>query len=160
MRIVARIVARGLAAFAVVALVAGCEAFKDLSAVATALDGRFHEPMNVNINNGSHLVITLINAPERELDDAGREAYAQEIAAFAKSRWPHPHALDDVTVAYSSVSRTGPLTITRGNGVYRWKIDDLPDAPADSARDSTRNTAVDTVSSGATAGSPATATRP
>ena len=136
MRAPTRMAVRSLAALLLATGAAGCEGLKDLSTVYTALDEHFHEPMNVNLNNGSHLVITLVNAPERELDDTGREAYARDIAAFAKSRWPHRGTLEDVTVAYSSQSRTGPLTVTRSNGVYRWKIAELPDAPADSAVDS------------------------
>lgn len=131
-----RIVARALVAAGLIALVGGCEGLKDVVTVATALNGKYHEPMNVNINNGSHLVITLVNAPERELDDARREDYARGIAAFAKSRWPHPGALTDITIAYSSQSSTGPLTITRGNGTYRWDVDQLPNVQADSATDS------------------------
>lgn len=115
-------------------VVTGCEMLKDASALYTALDQRFHEPMNVNINNGSHLVITLVNAPEDELDDAGREDYARQIAAFAKSKWPHPDQLDDITVAYSSVSKKGIVTYTNTSASYRWRLDELP-APA--ATDST-----------------------
>ena len=112
----------------------GCEAMKDVITVSSALDKRFHEPMNVNFNNGSHLVITLVNAPEHELDDAGREDYAREVAAFAKSRWPHPSELDDITVAYSSVSKKGVMTYTNTDASFRWRLDELP-APtaADSA---------------------------
>lgn len=119
------------AAIAILAaiVVTGCQALKDASALYTALDTRFHEPMNVNINNGSHLVITLVNAPEDELDDAAREDYAREIAAFAKSRWAHPDQLDDITVAYSSVSKKGIVTYTNTSASYRWRLDELP-APA------------------------------
>lgn len=114
-------------------VVSGCEALKDVSTVYTALDKRFHEPMNVNINNGSHLVITLVNAPEDELDDAGREDYARQVAAFAKSKWPHPGQLDDITVAYSSVSKKGIVTYTNTSASYRWRVDELPaPAPTDS----------------------------
>jgi hypothetical protein len=136
MHVPGRMATRALLALAFAVVTSGCEGLKDLSTVYTALGEHFHEPMNVNINNGSHLIITLVNAPESALDDAGREAYARDIAAFAKSRWPHPGALDDITVAYSSQSSTGPLTVTRSNGVYRWTVAQLPDAPADSARDS------------------------
>lgn len=118
-------------AIAILAAIAisGCETLKDASSLYTALDQRFHEPMNVNINNGSHLVITLVNAPEDELDDAGREDYARQIAAFAKSRWAHPDQLDDITVAYSSVSKKGIVTYTNTSASYRWRLDELQ-APA------------------------------
>ena len=106
--------------------VSGCEAMKDVMTVSTALNARFHEPMNINFNNGSHLVITLVNAPEHELDDAGREGYAREVAAFAKSRWPHPDQLDDITVAYSSVSKKGVVTYTNTDASFRWRLDELP----------------------------------
>ena len=108
----------------------GCEAMKDVMTVSTALGKRFHEPMNVNFNNGSHLVITLVNAPEHELDDAGREDYAREVAAFAKSQWPHPNELDDITVAYSSVSKKGVVTYTNTDASYHWRLDELPAAAA------------------------------
>jgi hypothetical protein len=110
-------------------VVSGCQGLKDVMALYTALDQRFHQPMNVNLNNDSHLVITLVNAPERELDDAGREDYAREIAAFARSRWPHRAQLDDITVAYSSVSKKGVVTYTSTTASYRWRLDELP-APA------------------------------
>ena len=114
--------------------VAGCDALKDVMTVSTALDERFHEPMNVNFNNGSHLVITLVNAPESELDSAGREDYARQVATFAKSRWPHPRQLDDITVAYTSVSKKSVVTFTNTTGSYRWRVDELPAlAPGDSA---------------------------
>lgn len=132
MRIGTGLPVRVLAALVLAASVAACDGLKDLSTVYTALGEHFHEPMNVNLNNGSHLVITLVNVPERELDDAGREAYAHDVAAFAKSHWPHPGTLDDITVAYSSQSSTGPLTITRSNGVFRWKTDQLATVAVDS----------------------------
>ncbi|MFL5561468.1 MAG: hypothetical protein ACJ79K_08345 [Gemmatimonadaceae bacterium] len=150
-----RLLTRALVAAAVIALAGGCEGMKDVMAEASALSDRFHEPMNININNGSHLVITLVNAPERELDDAGREGYAREIAAFAKSHWPHPDALTDITVAYSSQSSTGPLTITRGNGSYRWTADELPNV----SPDSTRDTGTGSVTRDSSAASARTATR-
>lgn len=104
---------------------AGCQQLKDVAAVYGALDEHFHRQMNVTINNNSHLVITVVNAPEHELDDAGREAYARDIAVYAKSRWPHPDALEDITVAYSTVNKTGPITFTNNDRSYRWSASKL-----------------------------------
>ena len=122
-------------ALAILAAIAigGCQSLKDVTTVYAALDKHFHEPMSVNINNGSHLLITLVNAPESALDDAAREDYAREIATFAKSQWPHPDQLDDISVAFSTVSKKGVVTFTNTSGSYRWRIDELQAPPADSA---------------------------
>ena len=142
-----RIRAAVMAIAAAIAL-AGCEAMKDVMTVSAALDKRFHEPMNINFNNGSHLVITLVNAPESELDEAGREDYARSVAAFAKSSWPHPSQLDDITVAYSSVSKKGIVTYTNTDASFRWRLDELPAPPA-----------ADTTRSRSDSAAPATANR-
>lgn len=122
------------AAVAAALALAACQGIKDMMGVMTALNEHYHLAMNVNLNNGSHLVITLVNAPQADWADIDREAFAHEVAAFAKSHYAHPDALDDITVAFQSKSGAGPVTFTRGGGSYRWKVAELDtvSAPRDS----------------------------
>ena len=110
-----------------------CDALKDVMALATALDTQYHVPMNVNINNGSHLVITVVNAPQAEWAEDDRKAFAHEVAAFAKGHYARSASLDDITVVFQSSKSTGPVTVTRGGDSYRWTAAELTGPPADSA---------------------------
>lgn len=105
----------GLAA-AVVA--GGCAELRDLNALSSALEQQYHASASVNLNNGSHLRITFQNVPTA--------AFAPEsVAMFAKGHYPHAEQLEDITIAFAQVTRTGPLTVTRTDAPSTFSVRDL-----------------------------------
>lgn len=68
------------------------------------------------------------NAPleAMKLDSAGRDTFARDVATFAKAHYPKAEVLDDISVAFASVSQTGPLTVTKPGAPYSFRPRDLP----------------------------------
>ena len=109
---------RGLQ-FAAIILATGCAALQDLNALSAALEQQYHTRPAVALNNGSHLRITFQNIP------AG--AFVPEsVATFAKAHYPRADSLEDITIAYTQVTSTGPLTVTRTEPPSTFVVRNLP----------------------------------
>ncbi len=112
----------GLLCFAMLA----CADLKAVMALAEALQTEYHMPVNVNINNGSHLTVTFPNdaMAQLKLADDDREKFARGVARFAVSHY-HGEAISDVQIAFQSVSSAGPITVTRSEAPFRFTADEL-----------------------------------
>lgn len=96
----------------------GCAELKDLTALSSALDEQYHVRASLNLHNGSHLRITFENVPT--------DAFAPEsVARFAKGRYHHAEQLEDITIAFAQVTRTGPLTVTRTAAPSTFSVRDI-----------------------------------
>lgn len=106
----------------------GCADLKDIMAVAGAVEKQYHMPVNVNLNNGSHLAITFQNASleSMKLDSTGADGFARNVASFAKAHYAKRAELEDVSVVFARVSSAGPLTVTRTDAPYVFKASELP----------------------------------
>jgi len=106
----------------------GCADLKDIMAVAGAVEKQYHMPVNVNLNNHSHLAITFQNASleSMKLDSTGVDGFARNVASFAKAHYAKRAELEDVSVVFARVSSTGPLTVTRTDAPYVFKASELP----------------------------------
>ena len=82
---------RGLLLGAVI-LAIGCAVFKDLNALSSALEQRYHTRPAVALNNWSHLRITFQNIPD------GMFA-PESVASFAKAHDPRTDSPEDITIA-------------------------------------------------------------
>jgi hypothetical protein len=92
---------------------------QDLNTLSDALEQQYHSRPAVTLNNGSHLRITFQNVP------AG--AFIPEsVATFAKAHYPHADSLSDITIAYTQVTTTGPLTVTRTDQPSTFLVRNLP----------------------------------
>jgi len=109
---------KGLLLGAVI-LAIGCAVFKDLYALSSALEQRYHTPAKVTLNNGSHLRITFENVPAGMFDP-------ESVATFAKAHYPRADSLEDITIAYAQVTRTGPVTVTRTDPPSTFLVRNLP----------------------------------
>jgi hypothetical protein len=114
-------------ALAILLTASACGDLKDIMAVSTAVQEHYHMPASINLNNGSHLAITFQNASVQslKLDSAGLDGFARGVAAFAKAHYAKAPQLEDVTVAFATVSSTGPLTVTRTEAPYRYRASEL-----------------------------------
>jgi hypothetical protein len=120
---------RPVIAVAAAAAVIGCSDFKAMFALSAALQKEYHVPANVNLNNRTHLSITLQNLPAGLLDgdDSSRQRFARELATFAKSHYAESSRLDDITIAFANVRGYGPVTVTRTDAPFSFRIRELPD---------------------------------
>ncbi len=115
-----------LLALALAAMVCGCGALKDVMTLASSLEQQYHRPVNVNIQNGSHLTITLQGGKEDAASDSATSAeLAHEVAAYAMHHYAHPESLEEITVAFASVSSAGPVTVTRTAAPYTFTAAEL-----------------------------------
>jgi hypothetical protein len=103
-----------------------------LQAVATAVSDRYRRPVNVTINNGSNLTVTFTNAFLGGDSAAARDTFAVSVARFARDHYPKPSSLNSVAVRFLAVHRRGSVTTTRAEQVYKWDIEDIPEASIDS----------------------------
>ena len=109
---------RQIVAVAAVVMAGGCAELKDLTALSSALEKQYHVRASVDLNNGSHLRITYENVPTG--------AFAPEsVARFAKGHYHHAERLEDITIAFAQVARTGPLTVTRTDAPSKFSVRDL-----------------------------------
>ncbi len=94
---------------------------KELVVLQRQLASEYHtNAISVNINNAVHLTVTFANSPMGQLPEDEREGAARGVATFVLRHYPHPDTLRTITVAFSSRTRAGPLTITRGGTAYRF----------------------------------------
>lgn len=117
---------RFLAVVLAATTVASCADLKDIVTLASQLQERYHVDANVKVTNGSHLYIDVQNAAAAaKLDSTGKAELARDIAAFAKAHYPRGGQLEDVSVAFSSVSHTGPITVARFGTPYSFAASEL-----------------------------------
>jgi hypothetical protein len=116
-----------LIAITAAVLLAGCADLKEIVNLAVAIQQQYKAPVNVNIHNKSHLVITFQNAPQGAVkaDNSERAGLAREVAKFAITHYKKAADLEDVTIAFADVSSNGPVTITRTERPYTFSIGEL-----------------------------------
>lgn len=107
---------------------AGCADLRGLASLSAGLRSQYGLPANVNLNNGSHLRITFQNLPPDKVpdDSSARAQFAHDVAAFARHHYPDASRLDDISVAFATVSKTGPVTISKVDGSYDFPVKSLP----------------------------------
>ena len=89
----------------------GCQALGQLQAVLSALQQKFpDEQCNVNISNGSHITVSLINSKMASAPKKEQQAFMLEVARCACNAWPQPGTLSDVSVAFVSHTQVGPVS--------------------------------------------------
>ena len=94
---------------------------KGLVALQRRLAAEYHtNAISVNINNAVHLTVTFANSPMGQLPEDEREGAARGVATFVLGHYPRADTLRTITVAFSSRTSAGPLTITRGGNAYRF----------------------------------------
>jgi hypothetical protein len=108
-------------------LATSCQDLSDIVAVQKALAKEYDEPMHLSLAQGQ-LTLTLQNSRAGELDSLRQRAVARRIARLARQNHPRPDRLRRVTVNFTSVSRTGPLTMTYPKGQYSWAAAELADS--------------------------------
>jgi hypothetical protein len=103
-----------------------CVDMKAIMALAEAIQGEYHMPVNVNVNNGSHLTVTFPTdaLAELKLSDEGRANFARSVARFAVSHY-QGEPLSDVRIAFQTVSNTGPITVTRTDAPFTFTASEL-----------------------------------
>ena len=107
-------------------LLSGCDGFKDTLALSGAIQKQYGVPANVNLTNGSHLIITFQNLPQQTKGDStDRAKFAAQVASFTKAHYAHADELDDVTIAFAQVKSAGPLTLTRTDAPYTFATKDI-----------------------------------
>jgi hypothetical protein len=106
---------------------AGCSDVKDLLAFNSALQAQYGTPADITLS-GTHLTITFENAPKSMLraDSAGSSSVARDVAIFAKRRYPKASQLEDVTVAFATVTDFGPIRLTRRDPPHTFRLHELP----------------------------------
>ena len=96
----------------------GCTMVGELKGLVTLqrrLAAEYHtNAISVNINNAVHLTVTFANSPMGQLPEDEREGAARGVATFVLGHYPRADTLRTITVAFSSRTSAGPLTITRG----------------------------------------------
>ena len=125
---------RTAACVALALSIGACKGFADdvraVMSLAQALNERYRQPVKVNINNRSHLVITFQSAPVTASSADEREAFAREVAVFAREKYVNAQTLDDITVAFIDAKSFGPVNVTSSQGSYVWTIAELkPESP-------------------------------
>lgn len=113
----------------IVALAAsGCADLKNLATLSTALGQEYHTQPSVSINNGTHLRITFQNVSDSTSGPGAgtKEQFARSVAVFAKRHYPTAASLDDITIAFARVSTAGPLTVTRTDAPFTFRMGELP----------------------------------
>ena|ERR1043165_4254299 len=103
----------------------GCGDLKAVALFARDVNREFQMPVNVNITNGSHLRITFRNVPDRLNDSTARSDFAYRVAQYAKSRYPKADSLKDVTIAFADVKSVGPVSVTRTEAPFVFKLRDI-----------------------------------
>lgn len=108
-------------------LLIGCAGLRDLLTLSGALQKQFGAAANVNLSNGSHLIVTFPNLPEETLKAEGgdRAKLAADVAHFVKVHYAQANELNDITVAFAQVKSAGPLTMTRTDAHYSFAAKDL-----------------------------------
>jgi Mg2+ and Co2+ transporter CorA len=107
-------------------LATGCADLKEIVNLAVAIQEQFKAPANVNIINGSHMMITFRNAPQAaKSDNTDRAAIAREVARFATTHYTKAAQLEDITIAFAEVSSNGAVTVTRTERPYTFPIREL-----------------------------------
>jgi hypothetical protein len=107
-------------------LAVGCAGLQDVMTLANSIRQRYQVPANVNINNGTHLIITFANLPPSvTADSVGRAVFAHDVAEFAEHQYREATKLEDVTIGFSKVSSIGPITVSRTEAPYRWTVAEL-----------------------------------
>ena len=104
-----------------------CVDMKAIMALAEAIQAEYHMPVNVNVNNGSHLTVTFPteSLAQLKLSDEGRANFARSVARFAVSHYQGEPALSDVRIAFQTVSNAGPLTVTRTDAPFTFTANEL-----------------------------------
>jgi len=102
----------------------------DLRAVmdlAKAMQAEYHMPVNVAINNESHLTITIPMeaVAELKLSDEDRADFARRVARFAASHYRSETPLTDVRIVFESASSIGMVTVTRSDTPYTFLASEL-----------------------------------
>ncbi len=114
------------AALAASLALTACAGLKDLAALDSALQQRFGVMPQLQLNNRTHLSVTFRNDESAaKLDPAGRVELAHDVALFVRDHYPEASQLEDISVAFGTVSKTGPLTITRTDAAYRFSMAEL-----------------------------------
>ena len=120
------IAARAAIVVALTMALLGCGDLKNLVALSSALQEKYHVTPNVNIMNGSHLLITFQNMDDlAKTDSAGRERFAREVATFAKAHYPEANHLEGIAVTFATVRSAGPLTMTNVDAPFSYHPADL-----------------------------------
>src|SRR5262245_14329753 len=114
-----------LIAIAAAVLAAGCADLKEIVNLAIAIQEQFKAPANVNIMNGTHMMITFRSAPTgaAKSDNTDRAAIAREVARFATTHYTKAAQLEDITIAFAEVSSSG--AVTRTERPYTFPIREL-----------------------------------
>lgn len=103
-----------------------CGDLRDIMSLEQGLVREFHEPgININLNVSGQLAIAFANSPAADLPDSEREAYARRVAEYVRDHFPRYDALTSISVGFTSVKRTGPLTVTNAPVPYRFTPRDL-----------------------------------
>lgn len=122
---------RLLGALAFLVLASACEGMADLMALQKALTEEYKEPVNVNLTTAGDLTITFVNSEGGSADSTRQRTLARRMARFAYRSYPRRERIRSLTIAFSSVSKTGPLTVTRPQGHYTWSARELADGDED-----------------------------
>lgn len=128
MRLSPRFQSASRLALVAIVVLAACADLKELMTFMGALQAEYRMPANVNLANGGHLQITFqsLTPDLQKADSSDRASFARDVAIFTKSHYPRPARLEDVTVAFANVSSMGPVTITRSDGAYSFRMRELP----------------------------------
>ena len=121
-------------------LLAGCEGIRGLTELQRAMAGEFQQQVGINVNNGTVLTVIVPTNPSAKMDDEARAELARRMAEFARAHYVRGDSLQRIAVVFQTVSRTGPVTVTKQDATFSWPASELarpaPQAAAGAARDS------------------------
>lgn len=143
---------RRACALLLVVAVSACslkDTFSDLFAVNKALMDRFGGQYTLNINNGVHLTIGIVNADDKADTKGSADSLLVEIARTAYVAYPKRDRLTRLTLQFVSVKSIGFGKATTTTTAKTFTGDELralgaepapaPPAAPDSSRDTSRD---------------------
>jgi len=97
--------------------------------LVNGLSDRYHQPVDVTVNNGSDLTVTFTNFMTGADSIAIRDTLAEGVARYVRDHYPGGDSLGSIAVVFLSISRRGMARSTEPAGQYRWRPGEIPAAP-------------------------------
>jgi len=105
--------------------VAGCEGVRALTDLQRAMATEFHQQVGINVNGGTVLTVVVPTDANAKMDAESRAELARRMAEFARAHYARGDSLERIGVVFQTVSRRGPVTVTKQDAVFAWSASEL-----------------------------------
>jgi hypothetical protein len=102
-----------------------CHPVRAASSLGKQLHQQFHRSIVVSVDRRTHLILIVPMDTSATAPDTNPDAFARQVAEFARARYGYGTWLKNVTVMLDG--EKGPVSS------YTWTADDLAHAPAPAA---------------------------